>query len=980
VYPGRASVLQVNFKDPRALIHVCDRFDFIDELTRYLYGQGQTQVIDIYLTKMNPGAAPMVIGALLDLNCAEDYINTLIMSVPAPHADPSLPQGPHCPIGALVAQVEQRNRLVMLRPWLESRMHEKNVDPELHDALAKIYIDINFNAAHFLSNNPYYSSKVVGKYCESRDPHLAFLAYKRSNGECDDEMIHITSVHGFFKDQARVLVERQSGDLWDKVLLESNPYRRQLIDQVIATGLPESRDAEQVVCTVQAFMRAQLPNELIELLEKIVLHSPKERGFHNVKNLQNLLILTAIKADKKRVMQYVTRLDNFDGASIAKIALEDPYNLFEEGFVIYNKFKLHAEAIEVLISKLENMQRAADYADVVNEAPVWSLLAKAQLASNLVKECIVSFVKAVDPSSWESVIVAASEQAAFAELITFLKMAREKVREPAIDNEMIVCFAKTDQMSALEDFIMRPNCIAKIEDAGDRCYELKAFQAARILYSNCNNQNKLALAWIQLGKFAEAVEAARKANALPTWKAVCFACVDAKEFRLAQICGSNIIVYHAHLHEVTRHYEVQGFFDEVIALLEQGINLDRAHQGIFTELGVMYSKYKEEKLMEHVKLFWSKLNIPTLLASCRENLHWPEAVFLYMHYDQFDNAADVLMEHSAECWSHDQFKEVVVKSSSEKHYQAVEFYLSEHPLLLSELLIELSPKLDHSRVVSVIRDYGHLSLIQKYLLFVQRENVLQVNEAVNQLYIEEDNHKALRESIDLYDQFDQIALAKLLERHELMDFRRIAAYLYKVNKRFNQSIELSKKDRMWQDAMECAAGSSDQELAENLLRFFVDQDLKECFAACLFNCYELIRPDVTLELAWRFNLMSFAMPFMIQTMRDMNKKLDALASKMVEKDQDEEKAKVEDEKAKEESAAVTAGAIPAMMPQMMMGGMMPPMGGMMQPAPLMLMGPSMGGGGGYGAPPMMMPQQQSFAPMGGMGYGAPPMGGFGGGF
>jgi clathrin heavy chain len=69
-------------------------------------------------------------------------------------------------------------------------------------------------------------------------------------------------------------------------------------------------------------MRAQLPNELIELLEKIVLHSPKERGFYNVKNLQNLLILTAIKADKKRVMQYITRLDNFDGVAIAKIALE----------------------------------------------------------------------------------------------------------------------------------------------------------------------------------------------------------------------------------------------------------------------------------------------------------------------------------------------------------------------------------------------------------------------------------------------------------------------------------------------------------------------------------------------------------------------------------------------------------------------------------------------------------------------------------
>ena len=51
--------------------------------------------------------------------------------------------------------------------------------------------------------------------------------------------------------------------------------------------------------------------------------------------------------------------------------------------------------------------------------------------------------------------------------------------------------------------------------------------------------------------------------------------------------------------------------------------------------------------MEHIKLFWSKLNIPTLLSSTRENQHWPEAVFLYTHYDQFDNAVDVLIEHSS---------------------------------------------------------------------------------------------------------------------------------------------------------------------------------------------------------------------------------------------------------------------------------------------------------------------------------------------
>lgn len=39
------------------------------------------------------------------------------------------------------------------------------------------------------------------------------------------------------------------------------------------TALSETQDPEDVSCTVKAFMTADLPNELIELLEKIVLEN-----------------------------------------------------------------------------------------------------------------------------------------------------------------------------------------------------------------------------------------------------------------------------------------------------------------------------------------------------------------------------------------------------------------------------------------------------------------------------------------------------------------------------------------------------------------------------------------------------------------------------------------------------------------------------------------------------------------------------------
>ena len=153
-------------------------------------------------------------------------------------------------------------------------------------------------------------------------------------------------------------------------------------------------------------------------------------------------------------------------------------------------------------------------------------------------------------------------------------------------------------------------------------------------------------------------------------------------------------------------------------------------------------------------------------------------------------------------------------SNTEIYYRAINFYLQEHPLLLNDLLLDLSQKLDHSRVVIVVNRTGHLALIDKYLLHVQRDNLAPVNEAINELYIKAENYKGLRESVDAYNNFDQISLAQQLQGHELLEMRRISAHLYKMNKRYETSIELSKKDELWLDATETAADSKDQELAE----------------------------------------------------------------------------------------------------------------------------------------------------------------------
>jgi len=95
---------------------------------------------------------------------------------------------------------------------------------------------------------------------------------------------------------------------------------------VVSTALPESKNPEEVITCVQSFMEAELTKELLALLEKIVLHNS---DFSQYKRLQNLLIITAIKSDKGRVMDYINRLDNYDAPEIAKIASDPKYGLYE---------------------------------------------------------------------------------------------------------------------------------------------------------------------------------------------------------------------------------------------------------------------------------------------------------------------------------------------------------------------------------------------------------------------------------------------------------------------------------------------------------------------------------------------------------------------------------------------------------------------------------------------------------------------------
>lgn len=133
---------EAKLADQLPLIIVCDRFDYVHDLVLYLYQNNLTNFIEVYVQRVNSARTPQVIGGLLDVDCDEGTIKALLNSVTGP-----------VPVEELVDEVEKRNRLKLILPWLEGKIALGLQEPALFNALAKINIDSNNNPEAFLKDN-----------------------------------------------------------------------------------------------------------------------------------------------------------------------------------------------------------------------------------------------------------------------------------------------------------------------------------------------------------------------------------------------------------------------------------------------------------------------------------------------------------------------------------------------------------------------------------------------------------------------------------------------------------------------------------------------------------------------------------------------------------------------------------------------------------------------------------------------------------
>lgn len=133
-------------------------------------------------------------------------------------------------------------------------------------------------------------------------------------------------------------------------------------------------------------------------------------------------------------------------------------------------------------------------------------------------------------------------------------------------------------------------------------------------------------------------------------------------------------------------------------------------------------------------------------------------------------------------------------------------------MLLNDLLSVLAARIDHARVVKMFQKADELPSALSPLLHDSRacadyssrcsdqilshrgaarksqlssapwnlaealsraqNNIPAVNESYNELLIEDEDYKTLRDSTDSQDAFDSLGLAARLEKHDLLEFRR----------------------------------------------------------------------------------------------------------------------------------------------------------------------------------------------------------------
>ena len=84
---------------------------------------------------------------------------------------------------------------------------------------------------------------------------------------------------------------------------------------------------------------------------------------------------------------------------------------------------------------------------------------------------------------------------------------------------------------------------------------------------------------------------------------------------------------------------------------------------------------------------------------------WPELVFLYDKYEEYDNAIQTMMSHPTQCWKEAMFKDIITKVANiELYYKGMQAFLDLGWILCTNI-----------RIVHIIFRIAHVKQTISYL-------------------------------------------------------------------------------------------------------------------------------------------------------------------------------------------------------------------------------------------------------------------------
>lgn len=135
-------------------------------------------------------------------------------------------------------------------------------------------------------------------------------------------------------------------------------------------------------------------------------------------------------------------------------------------------------------------------------------------------------------------------------------------------------------------------------------------------------------------------------------------------YRGLTVLDSPILFFLLFHQDVLDYYQERGHFLELIELMDTGLTLERATPAMFTELGILLTKYKEDAMMDFVKMWWQRANLSRLARACEQAQMWSEMVYLHTMHKEYDQAASVMISHAPSAWSPSAFTEVMTKATN----------------------------------------------------------------------------------------------------------------------------------------------------------------------------------------------------------------------------------------------------------------------------------------------------------------------------